>query len=103
MAFAPCSENWRARRSVCCSRRFVRVTVASGFEPRGEWERRLHLIGAADHQAVGEVDAVWGRRRDEERPFPLRTKNCQNLEDNQQIDYSAAGEKPLDRESLIQV
>src|SRR6266404_3371564 len=31
--------------------------LAGGFEPRGERERRLHLIGAADHQAVGEVDA----------------------------------------------
>src|SRR5580700_4316969 len=31
--------------------------LAGGFEPRGERELRLHLIGAADHQAVGEVDA----------------------------------------------
>src|SRR6202040_2094843 len=30
--------------------------LAGGFEPRGERELRLHLIGAADHQAVGEVD-----------------------------------------------
>src|ERR1700730_4514050 len=31
--------------------------LAGGFEPRGEWEWRLDLIGAADHKAVGEVDA----------------------------------------------
>ena len=31
--------------------------LTGGFEPRGEWERRPHLISAADHQAVGEVDA----------------------------------------------
>ena len=30
--------------------------LAGGFEPRGERELRLHLIGAADHQVVGEVD-----------------------------------------------
>jgi hypothetical protein len=27
-----------------------------GFEPRRERERRLHLVGPADHQAVGEID-----------------------------------------------
>ena len=29
--------------------------LAGGFEPRGKGERRFHLIGAAHHQAVGEV------------------------------------------------
>src|SRR5258706_16199947 len=31
--------------------------LAGGFEPRDERELRLHLIGAADHQAIGKVDA----------------------------------------------
>jgi len=31
--------------------------LAGGFEPWGEGERRFHLIGAAHHQAVGEVQA----------------------------------------------
>jgi len=30
--------------------------LARGFEPRRERERRLHLVGPADHQAVGEID-----------------------------------------------
>ena len=29
--------------------------LAGGFAPRGKRQRRFHLIGAADHQAVGEV------------------------------------------------
>src|SRR5467141_4211543 len=34
------------------------------------------------------------RRRDEERPFPLRTKNCeQNPKNNQRIDCLATGGK----------
>jgi hypothetical protein len=30
--------------------------LAGGFKPRGKGERRFHLIGAAHHQAVGEVN-----------------------------------------------
>src|SRR5271155_3766213 len=31
--------------------------LAGGFEPGGKGERRFHLIGAAHHQAIGEVKA----------------------------------------------
>src|SRR5580700_10351943 len=38
--------------------------LAGGFEPRGERELRLHLIGAADHQASAKLTpAAWTRMR----------------------------------------
>src|SRR5271169_1562845 len=44
------------------------------------------------------------RRRDEERPFPLRTKNPQKEKPKQHSDQMpAAGKSPLTRESPIQV
>src|ERR1700730_9270174 len=43
------------------------------------------------------------RRRDEERPFPLRTKNCQRNPNNNHRSTAQPGQKPLDRKSPIQV
>ena len=43
------------------------------------------------------------RRRDEERPFPLRTKNSQQNPTTISDQLPIHGEKPLDRKSPIQV
>ena len=43
------------------------------------------------------------RRRDEERPFPLRTKNRQQSPNEQRINCPAPGQQPLDKKSPIQV
>src|SRR5580700_862497 len=51
------SHTNRNRMPNITARKHITNTSAGGFEPRGERELRLHLIGAADHQAVGEVDA----------------------------------------------
>src|SRR5271168_5009214 len=43
------------------------------------------------------------RRPDEERPFPLRTKNCQRNKQQSQINCPARAKSPLTGESPIQV
>ena len=42
-------------------------------------------------------------RRDEERPFPLRTKNRRQSPNGQRINCPAPGQQPLDKKSPIQV
>jgi hypothetical protein len=68
--------------------------------------RQAAKLGVA-FRSLDPFRALWEpdrRRRDEERPFPLRTKNCQqNPTNNRRSNTQPQGKSPLTGESPIQV